>query len=163
MNTPETPLTRHRKVSAVFREKNLRDIFECVLTHLGNLYRTGQCVSNKLVPELLRAAFECLHFDFIGTSTDDTADDVGSVHIPNSWLSMFNVPTTLELFFGLYASLPPPASVSAMECLVFLSAVRRSLFQAEERTNHLEWLMLGIRNILETEPGLDDQANYHQV
>ncbi|QQP51137.1 Uncharacterized protein FKW44_012386, partial [Caligus rogercresseyi] len=51
-------------------------------------------------------AHHCLTFDFIGTSTDESADDLCTVQIPSSWRSAFLDFSTLQLFFDLYGSLP---------------------------------------------------------
>ena len=35
--------------------------------------------------ELLQLVRNCLAYDFIGTSFDESTDDMGSVHIPATW------------------------------------------------------------------------------
>lgn len=37
--------------------------------------------------QLLKLAHNCLNFDFIGTSTDESSDDLCTVQIPTSWRS----------------------------------------------------------------------------
>lgn len=56
--------------------------------------------------QLLRLAQNCLTFDFIGTSTDESSDDLCTVQIPTSWRPAFLDFSTLKLFFDLYHSLP---------------------------------------------------------
>lgn len=56
--------------------------------------------------QLLRLAHNCLTFDFIGTSTDESSDDLCTVQIPTSWRPAFLDFSTLKLFFDLYHSLP---------------------------------------------------------
>lgn len=56
--------------------------------------------------QLLRLAYNCLTFDFIGTSTDESSDDLCTVQIPTSWRPAFLDYTTLKLFFDLYHSMP---------------------------------------------------------
>ncbi len=58
-----------------------------------------------LISWLLKLACACLSFDFIGTSTDESADDLAMVQIPTAWRSTFLDCTTLQLFFNLFHSL----------------------------------------------------------
>ena len=56
---------------------------------------------------LLKLSQSCLCFDFIGTSVDESSDDLGTVQIPNEWKKEFinmenNVLKTPKLFFELY-------------------------------------------------------------
>lgn len=56
--------------------------------------------------QLLRLSQNCLMFDFIGTSTDESSDDLCTVQIPTAWRPAFLDTSTLTLFFDLYAALP---------------------------------------------------------
>ena len=47
-----------------------------------------------------------MSFDFIGTSVDESSDDLAVVQIPSNWKTMFVDPLTLQLFFELYQNLP---------------------------------------------------------
>ena len=68
--------------------------------------------------QLLRLAHNCLTFDFIGTSTDESSDDLCTVQIPTAWRPAFLEYATLQLFFDLYHSLPSSLSPLALSCLV---------------------------------------------
>ena len=72
-----------------------------------------------LLSQLLRLAHNCLTFDFIGTSTDESSDDLCTVQIPTNWRPAFLEFTTLQLFFDLYHNLP--TSLSPLVCLCTLS------------------------------------------
>lgn len=37
--------------------------------------------------QLLKLSYNCLNYDFIGTSTDESSDDLCTVQIPTSWRS----------------------------------------------------------------------------
>jgi exportin-7 len=52
------------------------------------------------------AALNCLTFDFIGTSIDDSGEDFCTVQIPTSWRQAFLNLSTVQLFFDMYAKLP---------------------------------------------------------
>ncbi|XP_076372859.1 exportin-7-A-like [Tachypleus tridentatus] len=112
--------------------------------------------------QLLQLAFNCLSFDFIGTSPDESSDDLCTVQIPTSWRPAFLDFNTLQLFFDLYHSLPTLLSHMALSCLVQIASVRRSLFNNAERAKFLSQLVSGVKNILENPQGLSDPGNYHE-
>lgn len=62
------------------------------------------------------AALNCLTFDFIGTSIDDSGEDFCTVQIPTSWRQVFLDFSTVQLFFDMYAKLP--ATLASMVSLV---------------------------------------------
>jgi len=82
---------------------------------------------HELLKQLLRLAHNCLTFDFIGTSTDESSDDLCTVQIPTSWRPAFLETSTLGLFFDLYGSLPASLSSLALSCLVQIASVSRAL------------------------------------
>lgn len=43
-----------------------------------------QCQQN-LVMQVLKLVLNCLNFDFIGSSADESADDLCTVQIPTTW------------------------------------------------------------------------------
>lgn len=58
-----------------------------------------------MISWLLKLSCACLSFDFIGTSTDESADDLVTVQIPTSWRSIFLDNLTLQLYFDLFHNL----------------------------------------------------------
>jgi len=54
----------------------------------------------------LQLAQNCLTYDFIGTTCDESSDDICTVQIPTGWRPAFLEQSTLTLFFDLYHSLP---------------------------------------------------------
>lgn len=58
----------------------------------------------------LQLAQNCLTYDFIGTTCDESSDDICTVQIPTGWRPAFLEQSTLTLFFDLYHSLPPSLS-----------------------------------------------------
>ena len=53
----------------------------------------------------------------------------------------------------------PPSSSEALQCVILLSSVRRSLFATDkERAAFLQQLVSAIREILQTEKGLEYQV-----
>ena len=68
-------------------------------------YYTNRHTQRSLINWLLKLACACLSFDFIGTSTDESGDDLTTVQIPTSWRSTFLEYSTMQLFFNLFHSL----------------------------------------------------------
>ncbi|KAI8777729.1 exportin-7 isoform X1 [Biomphalaria glabrata] len=161
-------LTKHRKIASSFRDTQLFEIFQLSCNLLrsaaGNLKSLDFSDSNQhsLLSHSLRLAHNCLTFDFIGTSTDESSDDLCTVQIPTSWRSAFLDVGTLELFFDLYSGLPSSLSSLAISCLVQIASVRRSLFNNTERAKFINHLVMGVRSILDNPQSLADPANYHE-
>ncbi|GFR81724.1 exportin-7 [Elysia marginata] len=161
-------LTKHRKIASSFRDTQLFEIFQLACSLLrsaaGNIKSLDFNDSNQhsLLSHSLRLAHNCLTFDFIGTSTDESSDDLCTVQIPTSWRSAFLDVSTMELYFDLYSVLPTSLSPLALSCLVQIASVRRSLFNNTERAKFINHLVIGVRGILENPLGLSDPNNYHE-
>lgn len=74
--------------------------------------------------QALGLALACLSFDFVGTSVEDSAEDLATLQIPAPWRSVLEEPGTLRLFMEYYEATVPPLSNSALECLVRCASVR---------------------------------------
>jgi exportin-7 len=113
--------------------------------------------------QALSLTVRCLNFDFIGTNPDESTEDVGTIQAPTSWRVILSEPATTELFFYFYANTEPPQSSKAMESIILLSSIRRSLFPTDkDRAAFLGRLINGIREMLQGRTGLHHQDNYHQ-
>ena len=104
-------LTKHRKIASSFRDTQLFEIFQLSCTLLRTAYENRTKLNfsdesqHELLKQLLRLAHNCLTFDFIGTSTDESSDDLCTVQIPTSWRPAFLEFSTLQLFFDLYTGM----------------------------------------------------------
>ncbi|NXP22263.1 XPO7 protein, partial [Scytalopus superciliaris] len=160
------PLTKHRKIASSFRDSSLFDIFNLSCSLLkqasGKNLNLNDESQHGLLMQLLKLTHNCLNFDFIGTSTDESSDDLCTVQIPTSWRSAFLDSSTLQLFFDLYHSIPPSFSPLVLSCLVQIASVRRSLFNNAERAKFLSHLVDGVKRILENPQSLSDPNNYHE-
>ncbi|CAH2275086.1 exportin-7 isoform X2 [Pelobates cultripes] len=160
------PLTKHRKIASSFRDSSLFDIFTLSCNLLkqasGKSLLLSDGSQHDLLMQLLKLTHNCLNFDFIGTSTDESSDDLCTVQIPTSWRSAFLDSSTLQLFFDLYHSIPPNFSPLVLSCLVQIASVRRSLFNNAERAKFLSHLVDGVKRILENPQSLSDPNNYHE-
>eukprot|EP00542_Grammatophora_oceanica_P008574 CAMPEP_0194056758 /NCGR_PEP_ID=MMETSP0009_2-20130614/61147_1 /TAXON_ID=210454 /ORGANISM="Grammatophora oceanica, Strain CCMP 410" /LENGTH=141 /DNA_ID=CAMNT_0038706247 /DNA_START=211 /DNA_END=633 /DNA_ORIENTATION=- len=113
--------------------------------------------------QALSLAVRCLNFDFIGTNPDESTEDVGTIQAPTSWRTLLQDHATTDLLFDFYAKTEPPRSSKAMESIILLSSIRRSLFPTDkDRAAFLGRLIRGIRELLKNQTGLGHQDNYHQ-
>ncbi|XP_055712628.1 ran-binding protein 16 isoform X1 [Phlebotomus papatasi] len=160
--------TKHRKIACSFRDTQLYEIFLLSCSLLGSARENNKNLNflddaqNGLMTQVLRLARNCLSFDFIGTSTDESTDELSTIQIPTSWRPVFLDLNTLNLFFDLYDILPNTLSSLALSCLVQITSVRRSLFSNTERAKFLAALVRGVKNILENSKGFSDPENYHE-
>ncbi|XP_010495084.1 PREDICTED: exportin-7-like [Camelina sativa] len=156
---PGLPSTHHRRVACNFRDQSLFQVFRIALTSLSYLKNDA---AGRLQELALSLALRCVSFDFVGTSIDESTEEFGTVQIPTSWRSVLEDSSTLQIFFDYYGSTESPLSKEALECLVRLASVRRSLFTSDAtRSNFLAHLMTGTKEILQTGNGLADHDNYH--
>ena len=161
--TPGRTLTQHRKVAVSFRDHSLFTAFELSLSALRYLQSAGAGAESKLREQAMSLALSCLSFDFVGTCVDESAEDLGTIQIPSSWRQIIEEPGTLSIFLDFYHASQPPLSNTSLECLVRLASVRRSLFSTEtERVSFLSRLVIGSRDILSSQLGLQHHANYHE-
>ncbi|KAK9733076.1 hypothetical protein RND81_04G041800 [Saponaria officinalis] len=153
------PSTLHRRAVCAFRDQSLFQIFQISLTSLQQL----KSDASKLQELALSLALRCLSFDFVGTTIDESSDEFGAVQVSSSWKSVLEDPSTLQIFFDYYAMTQPPVSKEALECLVRLASVRRSIFPTDSaRSKYLSHLMTGTKEILQSGQGLAEHDNYHE-
>ncbi|CBI40647.3 hypothetical protein AAG906_015204 [Vitis piasezkii] len=157
---PGLPSTHHRRVACSFRDQSLFQIFQISLSSLRQLKND---VVSRLQELAISLSLKCLSFDFVGTSIDESSEEFGTVQIPSPWRPILEDPSTLQIFFDYYAITKAPLSKEALECLVRLASVRRSLFTNDAaRSKFLAHLMTGTKEILQTGQGLVDHDNYHE-
>ncbi|RDX70526.1 Exportin-7, partial [Mucuna pruriens] len=157
-HNPGLPATRQRRIASSFRDHSLFQIFQISLT---SLFQLKADVGSKLQELSLMLSLGCLSFDFMGTSYDESSDEIGTVQVPSSWKPTLEDSSTLQIFFDYYA-MSPTFSKEALECLLRLASTRRSLFSNDTaRMKFLSHLMQGTKEILQTGIGLADHDNYH--
>lgn len=164
---PKRSLTEHRKTAVNFRDNGLFKIFQVSLTSLKSMYAEGRSgeEGGRTLEAYLTLAQQTLGFDFVGTCSDESSEDLGTIQVPSSWRPIIEDPTTLQVFFDLYrTALSPPISTTALECLVRLSSVRRSIFSSDaERQRFLAHLIRGALEIMASNMGLASHDNYHEL
>lgn len=163
--TPGTSLIAQRKVAVSFRHNALLRLFRTALQGLQSLMtENGNETHKSKLKELCTSlTLNCLSYDFVGTSLDESTEDIGTIQVPSSWRSLIEEPATCNLLLDVYKSNSPPTSNLSLECLVRLASVRRSLFASEvERNEYLRRLIAGTSDILRLNRGLGEHANYHE-
>lgn len=170
MNIPTSgrTMTHHRKTAVSFRDNALFPVFQLAietLKHLQNGSFSGMTEpqTKKMTTFALSVTTACLTFDFIGTNPEESPEDVGTVQVPSSWRPIVQDSTVMQLLFEFYLNTVPPMSNLALESIVQLSSVRRSLFSVEkERTDFLNHLMKHVHDIMLEKKGLQHVENYHE-
>lgn len=66
---------------------SLSDVSVCLLKASGKNLNLNDESQHGLLMQLLKLSYNCLNYDFIGTSTDESSDDLCTVQIPTSWRS----------------------------------------------------------------------------
>uniref|UniRef100_A0A669ETJ4 Exportin 7 n=1 Tax=Oreochromis niloticus TaxID=8128 RepID=A0A669ETJ4_ORENI len=148
-------VTRFLQVRAVMVDSSLFDIFTLSCNLLKQVWKNlnlNDESQHGLLMQLLKLSYNCLNYDFIGTSTDESSDDLCTVQIPTSWRSAF------FQFISFHPSIPLPV----LSCLVQIASVRRSLFNNAERAKFLSHLVDGVKRILANPQCLPDPNNYHE-
>lgn len=169
MNTT-TPTSRRsltqsqaRKVALSFRDQLLLEVFNIALSTLGKL--SPPPGHSRLRLDSLNLALGCLTYDFVGSSLDDSNEDIGTIHIPVAWRSVIEDADTVKLFVTTYSATVAndvTQSSKCLECLVQLASMRRTLFASDElRMAYIARHLTATLDILQTRRGLDDHSNYH--
>ncbi|KAI7693184.1 Exportin-7 [Sarcoptes scabiei] len=159
---------RQRKLASSFRDKNLYEFFflaqGLLKTALEQLKNNKILDENEqaLISNIFKLIINCLSFDFIGSSSDDSSDDLTCVQIPTEWRPSLLDMNFIKIYFDLFHLLPSSISYLSLSCLVQLASIRRSLFNNTERVNFLNHLISGIRSILENPHKLTDPSAYHE-
>ncbi|XP_020224285.1 exportin-7-A [Cajanus cajan] len=157
-HNPGLPATRQRRIASSFRDHSLFQIFQISLT---SLFQLKADVGSKLQELSLMLSLSCLSFDFMGTSYDESSDEIGTVQVPSAWKPTLEDSSTMQIFFDYYA-MNQTFSKEALECLLRLASTRRSLFSNDTaRMKFLSHLMQGTKETLQTGIGLADHDNYH--
>lgn len=156
-----------------FRDVALHEVFKAAINALKQVLaeRTQQSMATQQKQELddkgcllaLQLVEYCLGYDFIGTTHDESGEDLGTLQVPITWRNEFEDQSLLNLFFGMYQYGFAHHTAAAMGCLVLIVSIRRSLFSSDNtKMVFLQQLMNGICNILRTQHGFESQENFHE-
>jgi exportin-7 len=136
MNTNRTlrSLAKHRRVAMAFRDASLLAVLNLSVQTL-TFSRSGQIPFDsdarrlRTIELALRLCGDCLSFDFIGASYEETSDDNTTIQIPNSWKGLFQDGQLVPTLCALYSeNVGNSCSCLALQSLVSCVSVRRTLF-----------------------------------
>lgn len=105
-------MAKMRKTASSFKDCILFEIFqlshELLIQAMGTWKNSSfqDKQQHQLMSQLLKLTLNCLSFDFIGCSPDESSDDLGTVQVPTNWRPVFMDINTLQMFFDLYRILP---------------------------------------------------------
>ena len=128
--------TKHRKAACHFRDNSLLSLFNLATTQLQNLSNSPSQNGDqtlKIIEATLTLIKACFTFDFIGTGSDEPADEIGTLQIPHSWKTSLLETPLFSLLFNLALNASPVTSM-ATDILSLSFSTRKSLFNQEERT-----------------------------
>ncbi|XP_038220964.1 exportin-7 [Zerene cesonia] len=163
-NDVSRSLSKHRKIASSFRDTQLFEIFR-VSCSLLNAARGKQLAmadesQQALLAALLRLAHNCLTFDFIGTSIDESSDDLCTIQVGGgertrmtpaaSWLRNLARSVLLNSERRTDASCTRHASASPA------SAPRDDAYSSKNSSS-----VLASRNVGRHD-GLSEPTNYHE-
>jgi hypothetical protein len=110
MNTPSGSysLIVQRKTAVSFRDTALLSIFNIGLTSLRQL-REGTLPGSdeRLLEAAVNLVLKSLSFDFVGTSLDESAEDLGTIQVPSSWRPPLEEPRTMALLLVALSTCEP--------------------------------------------------------
>lgn len=78
--------------------------------------------------------------------TDEASEELGTIQVPSTWRPSMEDPATMALYFDIYAAQPPCAKL-AMEALVGLGSLRRSLFSSDDERQAFLVRAIGARGL----------------
>ncbi|WRX12257.1 hypothetical protein QQP08_004744, partial [Theobroma cacao] len=188
---PGLPSTHHRRVACSFRDQSLFQIFQISLTslrHLKNdvasrlqelaLSLALKCLSFDFVGTSIDESSEEFGTVQIPSSWRPVLEDSSTLQIFFDYYSITKAPLSKECQRNITLTMVEMKSQlvrdelwckvgsskeEALECLVRLASVRRSLFANEAaRSKFLAHLMTGTKEILQSGQGLADHDNYHE-
>lgn len=92
--------SQSRKISLSFRDLVLLKIFNISLQTLSKFIQPHP-PNDKLRNCCLQLAFACLSFDFVGSSLDDSNEDIGTLHPPSAWHTVVEDPNAVKIFIDV--------------------------------------------------------------
>lgn len=158
------PLTKQRKTSSSFKDASLKEIFLTTTSGLNSLYSSlplSQSQADYLIA-LFNLAKACLTFDYLGNGNDESQEET-TVHLPTSWREIIVNGEIFNNFIKWYdKGLPGTMTSPLMTCIAQIASIRRTVFSANERTDHIQRLVSGMIVILENPSPLNDADTYHE-
>eukprot|EP01133_Synstelium_polycarpum_P004252 gene4252-4962_t len=152
-------MAQQRNLSISLRQSVLMRFFTVSLDSLKQVVvlQRSDPVIDKVRDNALELSLSCLSFDFIKTTSIDSSEEILTVQIPGDWKSIFEDPDTTNLYFKIYKS---TYSTKSLECIIYVTSVRRSLFNEDDRIKFLTNIIKGTMEILQHNIGFQNENNH---
>jgi exportin-7 len=122
----------------------------------------------RLTDAALQLAVRCLSYDFIGHAslahaarTDDD-NDLATLAVPLSWKSDLSNPALTDMLFAIVGKFSAPQAGRALELLLLLSSVPRSLYETPASYADTSGRVFnGVRDLFASRRGLEERETHH--
>lgn len=145
MNAPVNKkfgLAKHRKAANHFRDSFLLRAVTTAGSTLKDVSNLSDSLYQQLVTVVLGCLTKCVNFDFLGTNTEDAAEDLGSIQVPNSWRAFLNDSSFWQTLTNVnrMASAAVAVALALAELFHALAGIRRSIFSDSARVEFITWI-----------------------
>ncbi|KAK8801931.1 hypothetical protein WA158_006326 [Blastocystis sp. Blastoise] len=169
MNTvlPNQQRTNHRKTAISFRDVALANIVMTALNTIKDIYMNTIILENetikfKIYESAVSLLVISLQYDFIGTNSDETAEEISTIQIPSRWDTFIIEPDTINLLFNVYMIGNHTICKSILEVLLCLVSIRRSIFNSpDQRSLYLNAIIDGLTRLLTSTYMLNDESIFN--
>ncbi|KHJ39806.1 hypothetical protein D918_10168 [Trichuris suis] len=144
---------RQLKVAASFRDTYLLDIYKVSIGLLKSVaenvisFNVEDADQRSLLVGVLALSLACLSFEFANSRGTEERDESIVVLIPSSWRDVFFSFDVIKLYHTIYMHLPVVEEL-ALNCLVQVASIRRTLFDCKKRSEMLLEMMESIIEML---------------
>eukprot|EP01134_Creolimax_fragrantissima_P000134 CFRG0134T1 len=162
--------TLQRRLASSFRDIALLPMFERCSETLKLCSQKEITVSSTggemIIMCVLQLTIDILCFDFIGTASDESVDDSGTVELPSSWKRVVQEYDIVGNLFYLYGDSDTASHLQirskSMECLAQMASIKRSMFITADRKMFFTAFITQCIKIMDIKQGLGEEENYHQ-
>ena len=136
----------NRKTALNFRDEGLKIIFGYCVYLLGKVSE----IPNQLVGPVLLVLNQCLTFDFLGISADETSEDSLCLQIPYSWKDYFENPQIIDYLCFVATNATEDNERLALRALNHVGAVRKSIFKdgVQLKSNFIQKFVVALDQIM---------------
>jgi hypothetical protein len=156
--------SRYRKSCVSFRDELLLKMVDNSLNLMTETIKENNGTF-ELIKHCLLLFREALNFDFIGTtSASESSEDTGIViQVPFSWKYIFEESHNVQMLWDIYFSDSNDISSIALEILVNVVSIRRSLFTSSStKFNFISLMMKNMNTVMSTNAGLYHLECFHE-
>lgn len=93
-----------RKATINFRDNCLLDIYKFTLQIFNSQYINylNNPQDDYILSLILKLLYSCINYNFIGTYSDETSEDITNIHLPSSWHCVFDNFDIIKVLSNIY-------------------------------------------------------------